>query len=352
MASAQKELGREGYQQLLSELKAGIFHHAYAFYGKERYLLEFYRKELRKKLVSGPAEDFNYHRFTEENFSLEAFSDAINAIPMMSEYSLVELVDVDVFSQSTADCKILAEIFENLPEYCVLLLIYEDAEWKGDKLTQKRWAGLNEKLLQVEFSMQSEQALIPWIKKHLKTGNKTISNDLCRYLISLTGGSMTTLNAELEKLMCYTEEPEIQRADIDAIVIPVLEAAIYQLTDDILKKDFSSALHRLQTLMRQEYEPTAINGSIGTQLQQLYAAKLLQEHGGGAFDLTKIYPRVKSWQAKRIYAQAGSFHKPLLKRAMLICANTDYAIKTSGGDKEQLAQMMILRLAEACREGR
>lgn len=352
MASTQKELGRDGYQRFLAELKSGSFHQAYAFYGKERYLLEFYRRELRGKLVSGPAEDFNYHRFTEENYSLEAFSDAINAIPMMSEYSLVELVDVDVFSQSTADCKVLAEIFENLPDYCVLLLVYEDAAWKGEKLTQKRWAGLNEKLLQVEFSTQTEQALVPWIKKHLKTGNKTISNDLCRYLIAQTGGAMTTLNAELEKLVCYSEQEEITRADIDAVVIPVLEAAIYQLTDDILKKDFGGALQRLQALLRQEYEPTAINGSIGTQLQQLYAAKLLQEHGGSAFDLTKIYPRVKSWQARRVYAQAGSFHKTLLKRAMLICAETDYAIKTSGGDKEELAQMMILRLSEACREGR
>ncbi len=352
MVSTQKNLGKEGYQKLLGQLKAGSYQRAYAFYGKERYLLEFYRKELRNKLVSGPAEDFNYHRFTEENFSLEAFSDAINAIPMMSDYSLVELVDVDVFSQSTADCKVLAEIFENLPEFCVLLLVYEDATWNPDKLSQKRWAALQGKLLQVEFSMQSEQALVPWIKKHLKTGDKTISNDLCRYLISLTGGSMTTLNAELEKLMCYTEGAEITREDIDAIVIPVLEAAIYQLTDDILKKDFDGALQRLQTLLRQEYEPTAINGSIGTQFQQLYAAKLLQEHGGSAFDLTKIYPRVRAWQAKRIYSQAGSFHKALLKRAMGICADTDYAIKTSGGDKEELVQMMILRLAEACREGR
>lgn len=352
MASTQKELGREGYQQFLSELKSGSFHQVYAFYGKERYLLEFYRRELRSKLVSGPAEDFNFHQFTEENYSLEAFSDAVNAIPMMSEYSLVELVDVDVLSQSAADCKLLAEIFENMPEYCVLLLVYEDVDWKGEKLAQKRWAGLTKMLLQVEFSTQPEQALVPWIKKHLKAGDKIISNDLCRYLISQTGGSMTTLNAELEKLICYSEESEITREDIDAIVIPVLEAAIYQITDDILKKDFDGALQRLQTLLRQEYEPTAINGSIGSQLQQLYAAKLIQAHGGSAFDLTKIYPRVKSWQARRIYAQAGAFHKPLLKRAMKICAETDYAIKTSGGDKEQLVQMMILRLAEACREGR
>lgn len=352
MVSTQKSLGQEGYQRLVNELKNGSFHQAYVFYGKERYLLEHYRKALREKLVTGPAEDFNYHRFTEENFSLEAFSDALNAIPMMSEHSMVELIDIDVFGQGTADGKVLAEILENLPDYCVLLLVYSDITWDPKKLTQKRWAALNEKLLQVQFSTQPERALILWIRQHLKTMDKTMSDDLCRYLISLTGSSMTTLNAELEKLMCYTEHSEITRQDIDAIVIPVLEAAIYNITDDIVKKNFGSALQRLQTLLRQEYEPIAINSAIGSQLQQLYAAKLIQERRGSASDLKPLYGLRFDWAARNIYAQAGGFHKNTLKQAMLICAETDYALKSSGGSKDELLQMMILRISEVCREGR
>lgn len=352
MASTQKSQGQEGYQCLLNELKTDSFHQAYVFYGKERYLLEHYRKQLREKLVSGPAEDFNYHRFTEENFSLEAFHDALNAIPMMSEHSLVELIDIDLFTQGTSDGKLLAEILDNLPDYCVLLCVYADIPWDSKKLTQKRWASFHEKLLQVQFVTQPERALILWIRQHLKTMNKTMSDDLCRYLISLTGSSMTTMNAELEKLMSYTEQSEITKEDIDAIVIPVLEAAIYNITDDILKKNFGGALQRLQTLLRQEYEPIAINSAIGSQFQQLYAAKLLQERRGSASELKTLYGLRFDWAARNIYAQAGAFHKNTLKRAMQICADTDYAMKSSGGSKEQLLQMMILRIAEACREGR
>ena len=64
MAKTKKSAGSDGYEQLKTELKSGSFHRVYAFYGEERYLLNHYRGQLRKKLVGGPAEDFNYHKFT------------------------------------------------------------------------------------------------------------------------------------------------------------------------------------------------------------------------------------------------------------------------------------------------
>lgn len=85
----------------------------YAFYGEESYLLENYRKQMKKKLVFGPAEDFNYHRFNEENWNIEAVSEAVEAIPMMSEYSLVELVDIDLFSKGEPERTQLMEMFES-----------------------------------------------------------------------------------------------------------------------------------------------------------------------------------------------------------------------------------------------
>lgn len=351
MAKARNAAGSEGYQQLKAELKSGSFHHLYAFYGEENYLLENYRQQLKKKLVDGPAEDFNYHRFTDENFSPEAFSEAIEAIPMMAEYSLVELVDINLFTRSESERTILAELFENLPEYCVVLLVHETVEWKPDKRMKKLWAAMESHLLQVEFVKQSEAQLIPWIRRHLATMDKTMRDDLCRYLILQTGGSMTILAAELQKLMCYTDQPEITRKDIDDVVIPVMEAAVFDITRDIGKKNFDGALQKLQTLFRQEAEPIAVCAVIGRQLRQLYGAKVIQEHRGNAYDLCQLYG-LRDFAARELFSQAGGFRKALLKRAMLLSAETDYHLKSSGGDAEQLLELMILRLAEFCREGR
>lgn len=350
MAKTKKNSGNDGYQRLKAELKDGSFHRAYAFYGDESYLLENYRKQLRKKLVSGPAEDFNYHRFNEENWSADAVSEAVEAIPMMSEYSLVEIIDIDLFSKGEPERTKLTELFDNLPEYCVVLLIFDSLAWKPDKRMKKLWAAMEKNLLQVEFTKQPESQLIPWIRRHLATAQKTMSDDLCRYLILQTGGSMTVLAAELQKLMCYTDQPQITRRDIDDVVIPVMEAAIFDITRDIGAKNFDVALQKLRDLIRQEAEPIAVNAVIGRQLRQLYAAKVLQEHRKGTYDLGQLYGLWES-ASREIYTQSGGFRKPLLKNAIRLSAETDYAMKTSGGDQEQLLEMMLLRLAESCAEG-
>lgn len=349
MAKTKKSAGSGGYEQLKAELKSGSYHRVYAFYGEESYLRDYYRGQLKKKLVDGPAEDFNYHRFTEENFSLEAFSEAVEAIPMMSEYSLVELLDVDLFQRGEADRTHLAEIFGQVPETCVILLVCDAMEWKPDKRYKKLWAALENDLLQVEFQKQPESQLVPWIRRHLAAGHKTMSDDLCRYLILQTGGSMTILAAELQKLICYSDQPEIVRKDIDDVVIPVMEAAIFDITKDIGRKDFDGALQKLRDLVRQEAEPIAINAVIGRQMRQLYAAKVLQEHRKGAYDLAQLYG-LRDFAAREIFNQAGGFRRQLLRRAARLSAQTDYAMKTSGGDQEQLLELMVLKLAEACRE--
>ena len=340
-----------GYAALKAELKAGTFRRMYVFYGEESYLLEHYRGQLKKKLVSGPAEDFNYHRFTEENWSVEALSEAVEAIPMMSQYSLVEMIDVDLFDRQRPDSERqrLAEIFAELPEYCAVVCIYDAAPWKPDKRMKKLWEAVEQTALIVEFPKQSERELIPWIYRHLAQGNKTATDDLCRYLILQTGGSMTILAAEIDKLLSYSDQPAITRHDIDAVVIPVMEAAIFDITGEIGKRNFDGALQKLRNLLRQDTEPIAINAVIGRQLRQMYCAKVLSEHGKGPYDLAKLCG-IRDFAARELYTQARGFDKPVLKQAAGLSAETDYAMKTSGGDQTELLEMLILRLAE--RSGR
>lgn len=347
VARTKKAGTADGYTQFKAELKAGTFRRMYVFFGEERYLLENYRQQLRKKLVSGPAEDFNYHRFHEENWDVDALAEAVEAIPMMSETSLVEVVDIDPFTRPESERQKLTEIFSSLPDYCTVIFIYDAVAWKPDKRMKKLWSAMDAVALQVEFTKQPEAQLIPWIRRHLATAEKTMSDELCRYLILQTGGSMTVLAAELQKLMCYTDQPQIVKKDIDDVVIPVMEAAIFDITKDIGAKNFDAALTKLRALLRQEAEPIAINAVIGRQLRQLYGAKVLAEHGKGPYDLVKLYGLWDS-AAREIYNQAAGFRKPMLRQGILLSAQTDYAMKTSGGDQEQLLELLIIRLAESC----
>ena len=65
----------------LSRLKAAIKAESperlYFFHGEEVFLLHYYLNELRKRTIDELTQDFNSHRFTQETFSVQAFSDAV-----------------------------------------------------------------------------------------------------------------------------------------------------------------------------------------------------------------------------------------------------------------------------------
>ncbi len=48
---------------------------------------------------------------------------------------------------------------------------------------------------------------------------------------------MTVLAAEIQKLICYTDQTEIVQKDVDDVVVPVVEAAIFDITKDIGAKN-------------------------------------------------------------------------------------------------------------------
>lgn len=344
MAKKNYHDGPDGYQLFKDDLKSGQFKRVYVLHGEESYLVNSCRTALKKKLIDPLTEDFNYHRFTSENFSLEAFSEAVEAIPMMSEFTLIEITDINFFAFPEDERNFMAEIFSDVPDYCTILFVYDAVEWKPDKRV-KLYTALKGIVSEIELNKQSERELIPWIRRTVGAYKKVMQDDLCRYLINQTGGSMTVMAAELEKLVHFTDQTEITRYDIDQVVIPVLEAAIFDITRAIGDKDFDSALLKLKDLLRQDTEPIVINAVIGKQLRQMYLAKILAEHGKDAYELTQLYG-IRDFAAKQVYQQARGFKKPQLKEGCRICAQVDYDMKTSGGNGEDLLETALLQIAQ------
>lgn len=341
----------EGYQLLKQEFKQGALSGVYVLHGEESYLIESCRSKFKKLLVEDFAEDFNYHRFNPDNFRIEDFQEAVEAIPMMSEKSLVEVTDINFFGLPESDRNLMADIFSDLPEYCTILFLFDAVEWKPDKRLKKLWSAFEPVAKVFALNKQPESELIPWIRRQLAREKKTISDDLCRYLLLQTGGSMTGIAAEISKLLAYTDQPQICRKDIDDVVIPVLEAAVFEITRDIGGKNFDGALVKLRNLLRQDESAIMINSVIGRQYRQMYMAKVLSEHGKGAFDLVNLCG-IRDFAAREVYAQAKGFRKQQLKDCMRLSAETDLAMKSTGQDEQMLLETMLLQMGQMALEGR
>ena len=73
--------------------------------------------------------------------------------------------------------------------------------------------------MQVEFYKQSPAELAEWVARHFRALEKTVTPDLCQYLVFITGGSMTTLHSEIGKIAAYCRGTAITRQDIDSVVL-------------------------------------------------------------------------------------------------------------------------------------
>lgn len=345
---AKREEVNESFRLLKSQIKSKTPGNLYFFYGEETFLLNYYLDKLCGIVLDPLTESFNYHRMNSENFDLQSFSDAVDNLPMMAQYSLVRIDDVDIFKLNEADRDRITEIFSDIPDYCTVVFTYLTVQWKPDKRFKKLWDTVSTKGLPVEFAKQNQKDLVAWIGRHFLAQGKRISADLCTYLIDLTGGTMTALNGEINKLCAYSGADEITRSDIDAVVEPVLDAVVFQMTDMLGEGAYGKALLKLRQLLQMQQEPLAILGAIGGQFRRLGVARTLLDCGKNAVDMQKMCG-LPDYPARKTMESARRLSLPFCRKAVQLVMETDIKIKTSYDEQERLLELLLMELAMEAR---
>ena len=347
---AKKDNRPDGLQMLKQQLKAKSADRLYIFHGEETFLLKHYLGQMRKLLLDELTESFNSHRFNNENFSLQQFGDAVEGMPMMAEHTFVQVDEVDLFKMPEPDRNKMVEFLSDIPEWCTVVFTYETVAWKPDKRLKKLWSVIEEQASVVEFAKQDQRDLVAWVTRHFAAHKKRISTDLCVYLIEITGGTMTALSGEIEKICAYSGAEAIHRTDIDAVTEPVLDAVVFQMTDLLSEGRYTAALEKLQTLLKMQQEPLAILGAVGNHFRRLGTARTLLDHGRNASDLAKLCG-IPDYPARKLLDAARRLRPEFCARAVELALETDYAMKTSLDDPERLLEMLILQLAQEGRNG-
>lgn len=347
---AKKPLPNGGLQELKASIRNKNVGRLYFFYGEESFLLTYYLDSIKKLLLDPLTESFNFHRFTAETFDLAAFLEAVENLPMMAEFTLIQVDDIDLFKLPEAERDKVAATLKDIPDYCTVIFTYLTVSWKPDKRLKKLWEAVDQNGLAVEFAKQDQRELIPWVSRHFAAKKKRISNDLCAYLIDITGGTMTALNGEIEKICAYSGAEEIRKSDIDAVTEPVLDAVVFQMTDQISEGSYEKAFLSLQHLLKMQQEPLAILGAIGSHFRRLSTAKVLMENGKTAYELQKLCG-IPDYPARKITDSARRMDKAFCANASELVLETDYKIKTSFDDSERLLELLILQLASEARHG-
>ncbi len=352
---AKKNEAPQSLPVLKQDLKTGQYGRLYLFYGEEHYLRDHYLEQLKKKLLDGPAEDFNYHRFTQENLNWQSVADAVEAMPMMAEHSLVQIDDCDL-SRLTEDAReTLTAILSDIPDYCTVVFVFDTVEYKVDGRHKKLKEALSQGLA-VEFARQSQRELNTWIRRHFRSYGKDIDDRQCEFLTFVTGGTMTALSAEIGKISAYASGDIITEQDIRAVVIPVLDADMFDITDAIAEGDYEKALVKLRTLLQMQEEPIYLLGAIGSAMRRLLYARTVMSAGKGEGALAEMLKASTgraphSFVLQKTMTTARRVSDSFCARAVTLCLETDQKLKSFVGDEQRELELLLLRLAQEARRG-
>ena len=145
----------EAVRRFKADLKAGTLGSFYIICGEEAFLRGHYVDLVTKKLTDGPAGEFNFHRFSADDCTPQALADAIDAMPMMAERTLVRVDDVDLFKQPEGAREQYAAILSDIPDYCCVLFVYDTVEFKINGTMKKLAAAVKEHAQILSFGKQS-----------------------------------------------------------------------------------------------------------------------------------------------------------------------------------------------------
>ena len=332
-------------QQLKEQIRQNDPARLYFFYGEETFLLHHYLKQLQKVIIDPLTESFNFHKMTTETFGIRNFADCVENLPMMAERTMVVVDEIDIFKMNEADREQMIEVLSDVPDYCTVVFTYETTPFKPDKRLKKLWDVVEKHGTLVEFQKQNQRDLVNWIGRHFAAAGKKITPDLCVYLMDITGGTMTALSGEISKICAYSGADTIHKSDIDAVVEPVLDAVVFQMTDLLGQGEYGAALLKLQALLKMQQEPIPILGAIGNHFRRLSVARILLDNGKNADDLMKL-TGMKDYPARKTISAAGRFSADFYEKAAQLVLESDVKMKTSFDDPDRILEVLILQLSQ------
>ncbi len=307
----------------------------YLFYGGEDYLKYNYSKEVARRILDGSFDEFNHIILYGEEFSPQALSQAISALPMMAEKKLVEVrcVDFNTMKKDTlsALCDVLSTLDQN--EHTVLIIRADNDYFTAGKLPKnpsEAYASLTKYIKPVELEFPTPARLKAWIIRHFSDNGVDFDGALSDKLVEICGHDMWALSNEIDKLSAYIKETGkegVSLADIENVVCKTIEYGDFQLTNALLAKDKKLVF---ETLYRQKasFEPPyTILASVVRLYSELLLVEKLSRQGKTSKQIAEA-TRLHEFKVGKYLKCIYNENPKKFKRALELCNEADVKSKS------------------------
>lgn len=300
---------------------------AYLMYGEEDFLKDYYCKQITDMCLMDGIREFNYMKVNNDKIDLNVITDFVISLPMMSDKKVLVLKNTGIFSKANdAVKKFWTEIFDDMPEYMVIVFV-ENTVDKRSSL----YKAISKNHTVEEFPLSSENELINWFARYIAKDNKSMTKEDIAFVIESVGRNMYLLKNEADKLISYTmgKDGLISHEDVEASICKSLEGKVFALIDNIVAKDKSKAISKINDLKTLKEQPVMIIALIFRQFSIMRKIKILEGR-----QLSEIAQKTKQrdFVVKKSLSQLKDFSLHDLNNAIKMCNKADEDIKSGASE--------------------
>ena len=294
----------------------------YLLFGEDTFLLEQYVKKI-KKSFGELQQGINFIQIDESNVN-NIIAD-IETPAFGFEKKLIIAKNCSLFTKKNllAD-KIASYLIENDTSDTELIFIEEKAE-KNSLYNTIEKNGIIK-----EFKELRMPELIKQVKSIANGYEVKINENIAQYLIECVGNNMQFIINELRKLIEYAGKGgEIKKEDIDSLTIKTTQSVIFDLTDNLGKKNIKEAMKILQNLKYNKEPTQMILIMLYRHFKKLYIVHLCK--GADIAKSLKLKPN-QTFLARKYSMQANYFKEEELEIILNELINLDENSKNGNLD--------------------
>jgi DNA polymerase III subunit delta len=215
----------------------------YLVYGEELFLVDEALKAIRRRALTGGAEDFNYDRFMAPEATPAQVRDAAEMLPAMAERRLVLYKNIDSLKDDAWES--LLPVIESPIDTTCLVLVAQ----KIDK-RKKIYKALLANATCVELKKPFDNQVPTWIDYIAGMNGVHLSQDAIAGMQQLVGSNLSEINNELQKIRSAVGEKKTATIeDVLRVVSKARIESVFNLTDAIARRDRAQALLCLANLL-------------------------------------------------------------------------------------------------------
>ncbi len=277
--------------------------------------------------------EFNISKFGQQDID---FADVVQSLLTPAAFSTSKLVVVDLSNKYTK-IKNIEELKKYLKEgkFDNILVIKVCDNIESIK-------GLENKYFEtVECSELPRDIAVKLITLEAKKKDRTITPSAINKVLEYTNGNMSACMNELVKLVNYADS-EIAEDDVLLLVARNLDYKIYELTENLAKKNINKVYEILNDLKGKKNGYQGLIGLIYTHFRRLLHIAITKLSIAEYADLFGI----KEYAVKKLIEQSSIFKPRKLKEICDTCIDLEYKMKTSQITPVNAVDMLVLKIVE------